>query len=514
VTVPNQAMARVAMRAIVKDFPGGRALEDVDFTVLDGEIHGLVGENGAGKSTLVKILAGAYKRDDGEIRVAGEPQGDMSPHDAEALGIHVIHQDRQLVPFFTVAESLFFGKDEDRRGPLLDRRRMTRRAEALIREHLGVEIPGEARVDELSVAQQQLVQITRAVIGNPSVLILDEPTAPLGRSEVERLFAVLRELRGRGISIIYISHYLQEVMEICDRVTVLRNGRNAGELVIAETTADEIVSLMIGREVEEFLAREHAVAPGEVLLEARALRLQNRLDGVDLELRAGEVVGVTGLIGSGASDIARALYGLTALDEGQVLVQGRPVARSPVAMARRGVAFLPEDRRGEGVVEAMSVRENATLSNLRRVSSWGWIRRRAERQKTAELIERLGVRPADQEYAVRFLSGGNQQKVALSKWLAGDAKVFILDQPTAGVDIGARAEIYKQIRAVADAGAAVLVVSYDLPELVGLCDRIAVMYRGRIARELSRQEATADVVLAVSTGAADGGPPQREKEYA
>ncbi|MEU2613173.1 sugar ABC transporter ATP-binding protein [Micromonospora sp. NPDC007271] len=491
------------MDRITKVFPGTVALDEVAFEVRAGEVHGLVGENGAGKSTLIKILSGMYTADEGRITLGGHEVTIGSPADAEKHGIMVIHQDRQLVPKLTVGESLFLGRAESTNGPLVSRRQLSRRAREVLRETVGVDIPGDTLIQDLSVAKQQLVQISRALMSRPKVLILDEPTAPLAQQEVDRLFAILADLKSKGeISIIYISHYLQEVAEICERVTVLRNGRNAGAVEMATTSLDEVVTLMVGRDVEEFSDRPQRRPEGPPRLELDGLTAAGRLDEVSLAVRGGEVVGVTGLIGSGADDLAAAIVGLIGTSAGTVSIDGKPQRnRNPYRLSRRGVACVPADRRRDGAVMAMSVRENLSMAALRRLSKLGMLRLGAERAEADDTIKRLSIRPGAPDVAVRDLSGGNQQKVVLGKWLVRDADVFILDQPTSGVDIGSRAEIYRIIDSLAEAGKAVLVISQDLPELVGVSDRVLVMYRGRVAAELDRSEAAVDLVLALSTGA-------------
>lgn len=487
------------MIGIVKRFPGMTALDDVDLHVLPHEAHGLVGENGAGKSTLIKILTGLYHADGGEISLNGERLTIATPADAEHAGIHVIHQDRQLVPNLSVAESLYLGRDEATHGPLLRRKSLERRAQREIEERLGITLPGGALIGDLSVAEQQLVQVARAVMASPTLLVLDEPTAALAQREIVKLFEILRGLKRRGISLIYISHYMDELRELCERVTVLRNGRNAGVVSMADTTIEEVVKLMIGKEVEEFPTRP-TTEPGEVRLEVTHLSAPGGINDVSLSVRAGEIVGLTGLIGSGADRLGKALFGLLPV-KGTVAVDGRAVSRlNPRQMVRRGVAFVPSDRRGEGAAVRLSVTENLTLSALGSFSTFGVLRKGKEISAARRTVEQLTIRPGRTDVAARDLSGGNQQKVVLGRWLVSESSIFILDSPTSGVDIGSRAEIYRIINELAQAGAAVLVITQDLPELIGLSDRVLVMYRGTITREFSGAEATDDAVLAASTG--------------
>jgi len=494
--------AGLTMTGIVKRFPGMIALDNVDLQVMPHEAHGLVGENGAGKSTLMKILTGLYRADAGEITLDGKQLAISSPADAEHAGIHVIHQDRQLVPNLSVAESLYLGRDEATHGPLLRRKSLERKAQREIEERLGITLPGGALIGDLSVAEQQLVQVARAVMASPTLLVLDEPTAALAQREISKLFEILQGLKRRGISLIYISHYMDELRELCERVTVLRNGRNAGVVRMADTTIEEVVKLMIGKDVEEFPTRP-TTERGDVRLEVTHLSSPGGINDVSLSVRAGEIVGLTGLIGSGADRLGKALFGLLPV-KGTVVVDGRPVSRlSPRQMVRRGVAFVPSDRRGEGAAVRLSVAENLTLSALGKFSAFGVLRKGKEIAAAQKTVDQLTIRPGRTDVAARDLSGGNQQKVVLGRWLVGKSSIFILDSPTSGVDIGSRAEIYRIINELAQEGAAVLVITQDLPELIGLSDRVLVMYRGTITREFSAAEATDDAVLAASTGSAE-----------
>ena len=489
------------MRQITKAFPGTLALDSVDLTVGAGEVHGLVGENGAGKSTLIKILSGLYRTDSGTVTLNGETLSITRPADAEAAGIYVIHQDRQLVGRLSVAESLFLGRDEKGGKLLFSRRALNARARKALKELLGIEINPELMISELSVAHQQLVQIARAMMVNPKLVIFDEPTAPLAQKEVQKLFEIIDGLKSRGVSVIYISHYLQEVRDVCERVTVLRNGRKVGELQLASSSLEDIVQLMIGRDVQEFAERDQRTPTGVAALDVADL-VSGSLNGVSFQVRPGEVVGITGLIGSGSDELAAVLVGLQKLKSGTYTLKGKNLGRvSPVAVTKRGVAYVPADRRKEGAAMSMDIRENLALAAPQKFDLLGFIRPRREKVATQATADRLNVRPANIATPVRNLSGGNQQKVVFGKWLVAGSDVFVLDQPTSGVDIGSRAEIYRIIDDLTEAGAATLVISQDLEELVGMSDRVLVLYRGRIAHEFDRATATVDRVLAVSTGA-------------
>lgn len=491
----------LSLRGITKSYGAARALDNVDLHLHRGEILGLVGENGAGKSTLIKILAGLYTADEGTIAMDGEPVQIDRPADAQKHGIQVIHQDRHLAGRLTVAENLYLGNLP--RAGWLDRRRLERRAVQDIEECTGQVLDASLLTDELTVAQQQLIQITRSVLAEPRVLILDEPTAPLAAGEVEQLFGTLRRLQSRGVGIIYVSHYLQELQDITDRITVLRNGRNAGDIHLGTGgTLEDVVELMVGRTVTEFDHARTPRVPSEVepVLEVDDLTVPGSLEGLDLSVRPGEVVAITGLVGSGVDVVADAITGVIRAS-GDVRVNGSAV-RDTVGFVDAGGAYVPSDRRRDGLLTRNTVSENLTAASLRRITRLGGLlSRKRERDLSDPLIERLDVRPAVGAAVAGSLSGGNQQKVVLGKWLATEASVFILDQPTSGVDVGSRAQIYSHLNNLVDDGSAVLVVTVDLEELVGIADRILVLHRGRIAADLSGPGVTTDRILAIASGA-------------
>jgi ribose transport system ATP-binding protein len=490
------------MEGISKSFPGTLALDKVDFNVAVGEVHGLVGENGAGKSTLIKILSGLYTADEGRISLGGQELIINKPADAEAAGIYVIHQDRQLVPMLSVAESLFLGRDEVKSGLVFSQAAINRRAQLALKDLLDLDINPKTLISELSVAHQQLIQIARAMMVSPKLVIFDEPTAPLAQAEVQKLFSVVTNLKNQGVSVVYISHYLQEVRFICERVTVLRNGIKVGELELASSSLEDIVQLMVGRDVQEFDARTQRSPKSDPAISVIDLK-SGSLAGISFEVRPGEVVGVTGLIGSGADELPKALMGLQASRSGKVSINGTMMNRlNPVSVVKRGIAYVPADRRREGAIMAMDLRENLSLTATKRFSLAGWIRKSKEKTATSAVYERLGVRSAGITTLASSLSGGNQQKIVFGKWLVAESQIFLLDSPTSGVDIGSRAEIYKIIDSLTDQGSATLLITQDLEELVGISDRIIVLYRGKIAHEFDRADATVDAVLAVSTGAA------------
>lgn len=503
----------LAMRAINKTFGAARVLADVDLTLRAGEILGLVGENGAGKSTLIKILTGLHTADEGTIELGGAAVPVFRPADAEALGIHVIHQDRHLAAKLTVAEQLYLGQRTLGRG-WIRARSIEARAAADILRVTGQDIDASLLVERLTVAQQQLIQITRSVLSEPRILILDEPTAPLAAREVEQLFGTLRRLQEHGVGIIYISHYLQELHEITDRVTVLRNGRNAGDVDLRSGTLEDVVELMVGRKVVEF---EHGRAPRRPQSDTPALRVEaltvpRALESLDIEVRAGEVVAITGLVGSGVDVVADAVTG-TGRRRGEVVLNGKPVGTIADFVAHGG-AYVPSNRRRDGLFVRNTVQENLSVASLKAVSRLlGFISPARERKLAEGLVKQLDIRPANVAAVGGSLSGGNQQKVVLAKWLATKPSVLVLDQPTSGVDVGSRSQIYEQIQELVDAGAAVLVVTVDLEELVGIADRTLVLYRGKVAAELSGTDVTTDRILEIASGAAAVST-QNAKEYA
>lgn len=488
------------LRGIAKRYGATQALAGVDLTLRAGEIHGLIGENGTGKSTLIKVLGGLVTPDAGDLCLAGQSLLGAGPRELARRGVSIIHQERLLPPNFTLAEAMFFGQ-ERRRGPLLDRRGQEREAERLLAERFGLHCRAQTRVAELSSAEQQLLQISRALLGTPKVLVLDEPTVALANGEVERLLSLLRQLRDQGLALLYVSHYLQEVERLCDRATVLRGGQVVAEVTPSVTPAAAMARLMINRDLGEAYPKAQA-APGEVLLETRKLGRPGAFAEVDLQVRRGEVVGVAGLVGSGAKELLKTLFGLLPVAEGELLLDGHPQRfASPRAAVRAGLALLPENRRQQGVALDLTVTENLTLAALERFSRYGLRLQGAERLAAHGLRQALDIRTPDLDTPVRHLSGGNQQKVALGKWLARDARLYLLDEPSVGIDLAARAELYRQVARLVEQGAGVLILSVDLPELLNLCDRIHVMHRGRLLPARPARELSAEELLATTTGA-------------
>ncbi|MET7725547.1 sugar ABC transporter ATP-binding protein [Streptomyces mirabilis] len=487
------------IEGIRKTFPGVVALDSVDFDLRRGEVHVLLGENGAGKSTLIKMLSGAYQPDSGRVLVDGEEVRVHGAQDSERLGIATIYQEFNLVPDLTVAENIFLGRQPRRYG-LIDRKRMEAEAAELL-ERVGVSVSPRARVRELGIARLQMVEIAKALSLNARVLIMDEPTAVLTSEEVEKLFSIVRRLREDGVGIVFITHHLEEIAALGDRVTVIRDGKSVGQ-VPASTTEDELVRLMVGRSIEQQYPRVRAAVDdgsGTALLTVEGLTRDGVFHDVSFEVRAGEVVGIAGLVGAGRTEVVRAVFGADPYDKGTVKVAGSALRRHDVnASMAAGIGLIPEDRKGQGLLLDASVEENLGLVTMRAATHGGLVDLKGQRAAAARIAEQLGVRMAGLGQHVRTLSGGNQQKVVIGKWLLADTKVLILDEPTRGIDVGAKVEIYQLVNELTAAGAAVLMISSDLPEVLGMSDRVLVMAQGRIAGELSADEATQDSVMALA----------------
>lgn len=492
----------LAFQAVEKSFGAVRALRGVDFSLHMGEVHALLGENGAGKSTLIKLATGALAPDRGAITVAGERLARLDPAGARARGIACIHQQPALFPDLTVAENLALRLEPPRAGRRVDWPARRARAAAWL-ARVGAAIAPDTEARALSMPEQQLVEIAAALGAGARIVIMDEPTAALTRVEQERLQGLVRALRAEGVGIIYISHRLEEIFALADRVTVLRDGASVGTHGTAGLAEADLIRLMVGREMAPEAARA-ARAPGEVRLETRGLGCAaTGVHGVSLAVRAGEIFGLAGLVGAGRTELARVLFGLTPADAGEVRVAGRAVAiRAPEEAVRLGLAYVPEDRRRHGVVPEMAVAQNLTLAAHRRFFPRGWLRAGAEARAARAWMERLAIKAAGPAAEVATLSGGNQQKVALGRWLATEPRVLILDEPTQGVDVGAKGEIHRIIRRLADEGLAVLLISSDLPEVLGLSDRIGVMRGGTLIETLPGGTAPAVVMAAALRGGA------------
>ncbi len=490
------------MRGIVKTFPGVRALDGVDLEVERAEVHALVGENGAGKSTLMKILAGAQPADSGTIEIDGELVTIGGPRDAERLGIGMIYQEFNLVPDLNAVQNIVLG-NEPVRGMFLDVKAAVLRATDALAK-LGVVLPLDVPARRLSVAQQQMIEISKAIARRARILVLDEPTAALTEREIEALFKLIRTLKADGVSFIYISHRLEELPQIADRITVLRDGRSIQTGTLAEMPREKTVSLMVGRTLDtHFPDLPPLDANAPIVLEVRNLR-SGMVHDVSFTVRAGEIVGLAGLVGAGRTEIVRAIAGADAPQAGEVLVDG--VARrihSPSSGIAAGIALITEDRKAQGLVLGMSVRENVTLAHLADYVGKDWlVDRRRETEVTNRMIAELRIRTPSAEQIVRNLSGGTQQKVVLAKWLIGVARVFLFDEPTRGIDIGAKAEIYNLMVDLSRRGAAIVMVSSELPEVLGMSHRVFVVRGGSLQAEFAHADATPDRVIAVATGTA------------
>ncbi|HXP93660.1 MAG TPA: sugar ABC transporter ATP-binding protein [Candidatus Binatia bacterium] len=491
------------MRAIEKSFPGVRALDGVSFVLYAGEVHALVGENGAGKSTLMKILAGAHGADAGEIAIDGKTVAIDGPRAAERLGVGMIYQEFNLVPELDAIDNITLG-EEPQRGIFLDAGAARRESQAILDE-LGIALPFDVPVRRLSVAQQQMIEIAKALLRKARILVMDEPTAALTEREIDRLFALIAKLKASGVGIIYISHRLEELPRIADRVTVLRDGKAIETRPLAEMPPDEMIRLMVGRKLDAHFPELPAVAAdAPIVLDVRDLARPPRVGGVSLHVRAGEIVGIAGLVGAGRTEILRSIAGADVPVRGTVSIDGKTVRiTSPESAIEAGIAFITEDRKAQGLILGMTVRENTTLAHLAAFTDAGaFVDRRKETAVTEKFIDELRIRTPGPEQIARNLSGGTQQKVVLAKWLVGEARVFLFDEPTRGIDVGSKAEIYLLMVELLRHGAGIVMVSSELPEVLGMSHRILVVRDGMIAAELERAEATPDRVIAIATGVA------------
>ncbi|MFN8591605.1 MAG: sugar ABC transporter ATP-binding protein [Thermomicrobiales bacterium] len=497
------------MTGIDKTFPGVHALDQVDITVYRGECVALIGENGAGKSTLMKILSGVYQPDGGEIWFDGKTIALQSPRQAQELGISIIYQEFNLMPNLSVAENVFVGR-EPNSGGFVARRKMEADTRALL-DTLGVDLDPHAIVRNLSVAEQQMVEIAKALSFNAQLVIMDEPTSALTDREVENLIKIVHNLKARGLGVIFITHRLDEIFQMCDWVTVLRDGRNAGEIPIEQATTDGIVRMMVGRNLDDLFEKEESLVDLQAVpvLEVRGLsRTGTALDAsqivlhdVSFSVRAGEIVGLAGLVGSGRTEVARSIFGADHFDQGEISISGQKVViASPRDAIRNGVGLVPEDRKLQGLVLGLAVRENITLPSLAGLVRLGFVQLREEQDVAKRFVDSLRIRTPSLEQKVVNLSGGNQQKVVIAKWLALRPKLLILDEPTRGIDVGAKAEVHHLIAELAAQGVAVLMISSELPEILGMSDRVLVMREGRIVADIPRLEASQESIMRYATG--------------
>ena len=486
----------LTLKNITKEFPGVKALDDVTINIERGTIHGLVGENGAGKSTLIKVLAGIYQPNKGEIILDGKPCRFNSPIEARRAGISVVHQEIKLAEPLSVAENMFLGNVQLKNG-LVDWKGMRRRAREIV-EDLGMDIDINAQVSSLTVAKKQIVEIMHAINNNSRILIMDEPSAVLTDRELEVMFRIVKQLREKGITIIYISHRLDEIFGLCNNVSVLRDGRHIDTIPVSSVDKQQLINMMVGREMGQEYPKEPAPI-GETILEVRNLS-RGFVKDVSFEVKAGEVFGISGLVGAGRTELARAVLGIDKLDAGEVYVRGKKVHYHTFANAiHDGLGLIPEDRKLQGLVQIMSVKRNTTLVNLKRVIKGGVIRESLEQSLSKEYAEKLHVVTPSMETEVQYLSGGNQQKVVIAKWLFQESEILFLDEPTRGIDVGAKAEIYRLINQMVKEGKTIIMISSEMPELLGMCDRIMVMHEGHKMGELDAAEATQEKIMALCT---------------
>ena len=491
----TQVSPLLEMRGICKTFPGVRALDDVSFDIYPGEVHMLLGENGAGKSSLMKVLCGVYVADAGEFHHQGQRVEVSGPADTMRLGIAVIFQEFSLVPYLDIAQNIFLGREPRGRVPgSVDHAKMHAEARRLL-DTLGMDISTHTPVHRLGVAQQQMIEIAKALSQNARILVLDEPTAALSERETEKLFGVIARLKADGVSMIYISHRMAEVFALGDRITVMRDGRKVGSYMPGDATPDELVARMVGRKVDMGYTRTRGGPVGEVALDMQGVSADNGIDDITLQVRAGEIVGLAGLVGSGRSEVARAVFGADPVRAGEIRIFGKSMRGGPDKARALGAALIPESRKTEGLALIRSVRDNLLLAGLRRAFPAHWYRSGKAAELSTREIGRLRIATPSGDQLAQFLSGGNQQKIVIGKWLVAESRLFIFDEPTRGIDVGAKAEIFALIDGLVKQGAAVLLISSELPEIINVCDRTYVMRGGRVAGELAHDAMTEESIL-------------------
>jgi ABC-type sugar transport system ATPase subunit len=495
----------LSVKGISKTFPGVQALDKVDFEAYAGQVTALLGENGAGKSTLMKILSGVYRPDEGEIYLYDAQIQPQDPHQAQELGISIIYQEFNLTPNQSVSTNVFLGREPMQSGLLgklgfVDGRYMRQQCDQLLAQ-VGAHFSNDRLVRDLSVAEQQMVEIAKALSVQAKVIIMDEPSSALGKEEVQVLFSIIKDLREQGLAIIFITHRLEEVFEIADRAIVLRDGRRVGEVRVAEATADQIIALMVGRALDRSHMHERKVATQDVVLEVRNLNRKGALHEVSFKLHRGEILALAGLVGAGRTETARAIFGADRVDAGEVYINGELVRiTSPDSAVKAGLALVPEGRQTQGLVLIQTVERNIILPNLDALSRNSFVNRMGMRHLVQKYVDKLKIHTPSLEQRVLNLSGGNQQKVVLAKWLASDPKVLILDEPTRGIDVGTKAEVYAIMNDLAQQGIGIIMISSEMPEILAISDRILVMYEGRIMGELSRDEATQERIMTLASG--------------
>jgi ribose transport system ATP-binding protein len=488
------------MRGITKRFPGVLALHEVNFDVHAGEVHALIGENGAGKSTLMKCLSGVYQRDSGEILFKGQSVNFANTRQAQEAGIATIYQELNQIPYLSITENIFLGT-EMQRGPLLNWREMHKRARELL-DRLHLDIDPRTPIARLGVGQQQMVEVAKALHHNADLIIMDEPTSALSVREIEELFTIIRQLKANGVGLVYISHHLDETFEISERITVLRDGRHITTEPTSEMDMERLIKLMVGRDLSEQFPKE-TVPRGEEVLRVENLTQGRRLRNISFALHKGEVLGIAGLVGAGRTELVRALFGADPIDSGKIFIDGQRVfINSPRDAIRHGLALLTEDRKRQGLILGMSTRENITLSVLEALTPTIFTSRRKESELSQKYIDSMAIKTPSQDQLVINLSGGTQQKVVLAKWMATHPRILIFDEPTRGIDVGAKVEIYKLMNALVKEGVAIIMISSELPEVLGMSDRIMVICEGQVTGFLTREEATQEKVMALATATA------------
>ncbi len=484
------------MKHITKTFPGVKALDDINFTLKPGEVHILLGENGAGKSTLMKILAGAYVPDEGELFVDGEQITRFNPIAAKKKGIGIIYQEFNLIPYLSVAENIYIDNMPKAYGLLVDKKEMHKQAEKMLGE-MKMSVDTHALASSIPVAQQQMVEVAKALTHELKILIMDEPTATLSDVEIKQLFAMIRTLTQRGIGVIYISHRLQEISEIGDRITILRDGKYICTKDVKDIAIQEIVKLMVGREISNLYKRDYQ-QPGELALKVEHLySSKERLSDINLELHRGEIVGLAGLVGSGRTELARAIFHVDPYEKGDISLLGQVVDKkqSPHDVIEKGLSLIPEDRKRQGLSLVLSISQNIVMASLEKLNPKSWINSKVEKKVVDEYIKELNIITPSSNQLAQNLSGGNQQKVVLAKWLCTKADVIIFDEPTRGIDVGAKGEVYSFMNELVKQGKAILMISSELPEIIGMSDRIYVMRDRKVVKELNASEATQELII-------------------
>jgi ribose transport system ATP-binding protein len=490
---------QIAMRNIYKAFGVNKVLEGVDFSLAQGEVHALMGENGAGKSTLMNILTGLHKRDQGTILINGKEKTYQNPKEAEQAGIAFIHQELNIWPEMTVIENLFIGRELTNPFGVLKMKEMKTLAKQVF-DRLNISIPFDQEAGFCSVGEQQMIEIAKALMTNAEVIIMDEPTAALTEREIQSLFKVIESLKKDGVSIVYISHRMEEIFSICDRITVMRDGKTVDTKRITETDFNEVVKKMVGRDLEErFPVRNSRL--GDTIFEVKGLSSKHLFNDIHFSVKSGEILGISGLMGAGRTEIMRAIFGIDPLDRGEILIEGKAVKiKSPSDAVSKGIGFITENRKDEGLVLDFSIKENIALPNLESFAPKGIIKRDDENEFVSLMVKRLKIKTTSSKTLAGDLSGGNQQKVVIAKWIGTSPKVLILDEPTRGIDVGAKREIYQLMNELTDRGMAIIMISSELPEILGMSDRILVVHEGRIAGELGKEEATQENIMVLATG--------------